>query len=385
MKIEEVHFNHDTTSANADAFNIRHNASGWPIKAPEWKDGQPSKPAAYARYELGTRVGIKARVTGGPPNGHVKIRAIDPWTPPANTGGCIGWLLVLLAKLLRGLFGNVLGEVKEKNVAFDASGDSGVEEFSLRGHKLAVTPVGIRHTTWTWQAKIEGSWVNIGSTQHKIYVVLEVPNEPWEQSGFGANNDQLPWVDALNKTCTWAFGANTLDEVAEKITIAVNTRPNASYTPVTMFGSSRYNLTGYINALDSPASFVMNCRDCANAVTTFANLAGTDLHEGVFSDLNTRPFLTLSGNPANAGDWVTWAWGWHEIAWLNANMGPDELIYDGCLRVDVDNDYNDAVHVAQHPIKMKFGNTNDGTSYRYRLIESGTGTPSPPTWRRDVV
>jgi hypothetical protein len=161
VKIEEVHFNHDTASANADAFNIRQNASGSPITAPEWKDGQPSKPAAYARYELGSKVHIKARITGGPPNGHAKIRAIDPWAPPAYPGGCIGWFLVLLAKLLRGLFGNVLGEVKEKNVAFDASGDSGIEEFSLQHHKLAVTPVGIRHTTWTWQAKIEGFWVEL--------------------------------------------------------------------------------------------------------------------------------------------------------------------------------------------------------------------------------
>jgi hypothetical protein len=66
-------------------------------------------------------------------------------------------------------------------------------------------------------------------------------------------------------------------------------------------------------------------------------------------------------------------------------MNADGLIYDGCLRVDVDDDYSDDVHVAHHPIKMKFGTTSDGSSYRYRLIETGSGTPAPPTKQLPVI
>ena len=90
MKIDEVHFNHDTGSATTDAFNLRQNASGVPITAPEWKDGQPPKPVAYARFELGPTVTVKARITGGPPDASRKIRAVDPWVAPANPD-CARW------------------------------------------------------------------------------------------------------------------------------------------------------------------------------------------------------------------------------------------------------------------------------------------------------
>lgn len=385
MKISEVHFNHDPGSATGDAFNIRQNGSVGSIIAPEWQDGLPARPVAYARDELGTKVTIKARIVGGPPEASVQVRALDPWVPPVDQGGCLGWLIVLIAKLFRAVFGNVLGDVKKRAVTFDAAGDSGVQEFELKHHKLALTPVGIRYTTWNWQARLGNQWADIGSTQHKIYVTLRVPRPPWQQTGYPGNNVQLPWADALEKGCAWGLGASTLDEAAERITKAVNTRPNASYTPVTMFGSATYSLTSYMNALDGAGNFVMNCRDCANAVVTFANLLGTDLNVGKFNSMNTRPFLTLSGDPADPNDWVTWGWSWHEIAWVNPTMGPEELVYDGCLRLDVDDNYADAVHVAQHPIKMKFGTTNDGSGYRYRLIETGTGTPDPPTVQRPVA
>jgi hypothetical protein len=385
MKISEVHFNHDTSSATADAYNIRQNTSGLPIAAPEWKDGVPPLPAAYARDALGTTVTIKARVVEGPAGATLPVRAVDPWVPPVNRGGCLGWIIVLIAKLMRALFGNVLGDVKQRMVSFDLAGDSGLQLFELENHSLALATVGIRHTTWTWQARVRKTWVDIGSTQHKIYVTLNVPTLPWQQSGISSNNIQLPWADALEKACTWALGANSLDDVGARITQAINTRPNATYTPVTMFGSVSYSLTGYMNALDSSMSFVMNCRDSANAVATFANLLGANLNVGMFTSMNTRKFLTLSGDPAIPADWVSWSWGWHEIVWVNPTMGPDELIYDGCLRVDIDNNYGDAIHVAQHPIKMKFGTTNDGTNYRYRLIETGTGNPAPPTVRRPVA
>lgn len=385
VRIDEVHLNHDTGSATSDALNIRTNGSGTPIVAPEWKHGMPSKPAAYARFELGAAVTIRARITGGPPNGSRRVRAIDPWIPPASPGGCLGWLVVLIAKLVRALFGNVLGEVTERTISFDASGDSGLQTFTLKNHKLKVAPVGIRQTTWTWQVRDKTSWTDIGSSQHKIYVVLHVPKAPWEQSGVTSNNVQLPWAEALEKSCAWALGANSLDEAAERITKAVNTRPNVAYTPATIFGSTDYNLTGYLHALDAAGNFVMNCRDCANAVATLSNLLGTDLHEGVFSSMTTRPFLTLGGDPANPSDWVIWSWGWHEIVWVNPTMGSNGLIYDGCLRVDVDDNYTDAIHIAKHPIKMEFGTTTDGVNYRYRLIDTGTGNPSPPTRRRPVV
>lgn len=387
LKIEEVHFNHDVTSVASDAFNIRKNSSALgPIQAPEWKDGFPPQPAAYAREALGIQVTIKAKFSGGPPAGTLKIRAIDAYIPPADTGGCIGWLITLIAAILRALFGNVLGDVAAKDVSFDASGNSGLETFTLINHQLKSSAVGIRTTDWKWQYKKKKKWVEFGMTHHTTYVVLDIPQGPWQQSPF-AGNTQLPWTDALDKACLWALGAMTKDEAAERITIGINTRPNQSYTPVTIFGFwPPYQLTAYMNHLDSGMPFSMNCTDCADAVTTFANLLGCDLYEGQFFNMVTRKFLTLNGNPSVQADWVSWSWGYHEICWLGGAIGPNELIYDGCLQVDMDNNYVDLIHIAQHPVKMRFG-TSGLNDYHYRLVDPahGAATLGTMTQRRSVA
>ena len=381
MKIEEVHFNHDTSSASSDALNIRKNASGGPIVAPEWKSGQIPQPAAYASAAIGNQVAIKAKFSQGPSDGALQIRAIDAYLPPAVPSGCLGWLLSLIAQILRALFGNILGDAQETTVAFDAAGNSGLETFVLINHKLKTSGVGIHTTTWKWQVKHKKKWIDFDTTQHRTYLVLAIPNGPWEQSP--GNNTQLPWTDALDKACLWALGAKIMDDAAAKVTLAINGQPNQSYTPVTMFGfSPPYQLTSYMNQLDSGLHFSLNCTDCADAVTTFANLLGCDLWEGRFFNMVTRRFLPLNGNPAVDADWVSWTWGYHEICWLNS-MGQNQNIYDGCLQVDMDDNYGDTLHVPHNPIKMRFGMSGP-SDYRFRLIQSGAGNLENIPRRRAV-
>jgi hypothetical protein len=382
MRVEEIHFNHDVNSATSDALNIRKNAGGSAIQAPEWKYGFLAEPAAYAAAALGAQVTIKAKFSSGPPDAARKIRAVDAWVPPARPSGCFGWVVYLIALLIRSLLGNVLGDTDEELVAFDGAGNSGLVTFTLVNHKLKTSGVGIRTTEWRWQVHKKGSWHDFDSTQHKIYLVLDMPNGPWNQNTAG-NNTQLPWTDALDKACLWALGAKTKDEAAERITIAVNTQPNQSYTPMTIFGfSPPYHLSSYMNQLDGGAPFQLNCTDCADAVTTFSNLLGCDLFEGRFFNMVTRKFLTLNGNTAVEADWQSWNWGYHEICWLH-QMGQNELIYDGCLQVDMDDNDADLVHVAKHPVKMRFG-MNVSNDYRYRLIASGNGNLENIPRRRSV-
>ena len=386
MYVEEVHFNHDELSATSDALNLRRNASGLPIRAPEWKFGHTPQPAAYARAAISRTVTIRARFRGGPPNGLRRIRAIDAYLPPAEPGGCLGWLVSLIAAIVHALVGNVLGDVKARTIHFGANGDSALETFELINHKLAVAAVGARTTEWAWQWRpLERfrRWREFDRTTHRIYTVLDIPHGPWEQDA-SFNNLQLPWADALEKACTWAVGAGNTDAAAARITRAINTRSNQGYTPATMFGfSPPYQLTSYMTHLDSGAPFVLNCTDCADAVTTFANVLGCDLWEGRFFNMVTRKFLTLNGNPASAADWVSWSWGYHEICWLSV-IGINQPVYDGCLQLDMDDNYSDNVHIAQHPIKMNFGQSAP-TDYRYRLIESGVGNLENTPRRRTVA
>lgn len=386
VKVKEVHFNHDQNSATSSALNIRQNQTiGTLIQAPEWQEGQPSQPATYAVNALGGVVKIKVNFSDGPNNGTLKIRAIDAYMPPPEPSGCMGWLVYLILRILHAVFGNVLGNVKEKDVVFNAQGNSGLEEFELVNHRLKQSGVGIHITTWKWQFKEGNQWVDFGTTDHKIYLVLDIPAEPWQQqvvSG-GTENIQLPWVDALEVACIWALGATTKEMAAQMITARLNGNPLLSYNPRTMFGSNSYFLSSFLSQLKAGSSFQLNCRDCADAVTSLANLLGGDLWEGVMKTLTTRRILGIGGNPAVDEDWVSWSWGWHEVAWLHA-IGVNEKLYDGCLQLDMDDNYNDNIHDPYPPVKMKFGH-DDPNDYRYRLVESGPCTLENIPRRRPVA
>ncbi|MFW6074090.1 MAG: hypothetical protein ACOC9Y_00740 [Chloroflexota bacterium] len=382
MQVEEVHFNHNTGSASDDAINIRRDETpGSKIEAPEWTLGQTPQPACYAIAAIGKQVTIRARFRDGPRSGSRKIRAVDADLPFDRPAGCLGFLINLILMLIRALTGNVLGDVKEQMVTFDESGRSALTTFELVNHRIKKSGVAIRTTRWKWQVLEGGSWVDFDTTQHRIFIVLDMPRGPWQQNA-GGDNIQLPWVSALEKACSWAVIAQTKDEAAAKITRAINSALQQSYNPATFFGYTTYNLSFYLDELDSGSPFSLNCTDCANAVTTMANLLGCDLWEGQFTWIFTREIVGVGGDPGNPGDWVTWNWSYHEIAWLDSTT-PDSYIYDACLHIDMDDDYDDSVHIPRLPVKMRFGTPDQ--DYLYRLMESGNGTIENVPRRRPVA
>lgn len=386
LLVEEIHFNHDPNSANSDGLNIRVNGAGAPIVAPEWKHGHNPLPAAYACSEISGPVTINVIFRGGNPNTKIRIRALDASIPTSWPQRCIWKILNWVARLFTIAMGGILGSVAAKAVLLDGSGQSASEIFHLHDHRLRAPQVGIHIVHWTWQYRSKfwfwHRWITFAHTIHRVYSILRIPSGPWSQDA-SFNNALLPWVDALDKACVWAAGANDPDAAAAAVTRAVNTRFNQSYTPATMFGWNNYQLSSYLADLDSGQPFMLNCTDCADAVTTFSNLLGCNLWEGRFLNMQTRKFLTLNGNPANGTDWVSWSWGYHEICW-HTQIDQNGHIYDGCLQIDMDNNYMDNVHVARHPIKMRFG-LSAPNDYRFRLIESGPGTLENIPRRRSLV
>lgn len=377
MQVEEVHFNHDTSGASGDALTIATNGTSGAVVAPEWRR-QPVKrdPCAYALGAISGPVTIKVRFSGGPPNGTHKIRAIDANPVPPQQPGCGGFLLWVFQKIVHALFGTV-GEVLQRKVAFDAAGNSALVTFTLNAAYLGADGfVTKRNTVWRWQYRAGLGWNDFDTTDHTMYITADMPTAPWVQSG---NASQLPWATALDRACIWAVASKTKDEVAEKITREVNRVPNVSYTPATMFGFANYQLTSYLNAL-AGGPFVMNCTDAADAVTTLSNLLGCNLAEGRFFNMQTRQFLTLSGDPNNPADWVTWGWSYHEICWLNDFAS--NTVWDGCLQLDMSDVAG--THVAQLPVKMPFS-VPDPNDYKTRLIASGTGNLEGFVRHRSVV
>ena len=394
--LRSVNFNHDNNAFTNDALNICKNEAA-PVELPEWRNGvsvnPEDSPAAYCIKETrGRKLTIKAAFLLTDPGAFssLKIRAIDPASP----GSWPSWL-VLLYLLLLLILGvpiplNVIGRVKARDVDFAPDGTSASVTFELEnvliwGIKFLWFKrwfTGRFDVVWQWQYRSgSGPWKDFAISRHRIYVLLEEPKGPWTQD---INKPNLwPWTEALEYACSWAQGAKNRNEASEKITLAINRHPLQSYTPATIFGFGNYYLSSYLNALGGGAPFVMNCTDCANAVTTFSNLLGCNLWEGRFFNMKTREFLTLGGNPSMPSDWVSWNWGYHEICWLSA-IGTDEFIYDGCLQVDIDDNYADNVHLAHLPVSMIFG-SNGPNDYKYRLIESGTGNLENIARRREVV
>lgn len=377
MQVEEVHFNHDTSSASADAITIAKDGTSGAVVAPEWSRSPVKRdPCAYALGAISGPVTIKARFSGGPPDGVRKIRAIDANPVPAAQPGCGGYIAWLIQAIVHAIFGTV-GEVLERDVSFNSKGHSALEAFTLNATYLGANGfVSKRNTVWRWQYKSNGSWVDFDTTDHTIYVTLDMPSAPWLQSGTAS---QLPWAIALDQACLWAVATKTKDDVAAAVTREVNRVPNVSYTPATMFGFGDYQLSSYLTHLGGGA-FVMNCTDAADAVTTLSNLLGCNLAEGRFFTMVTREFLTLSGDATNPADWVSWSWSYHEICWLNDQSS--NTVWDGCLQLDMSD--TPGVHVAHLPVKMTFS-VPDPTDYKTRLIASGTGNLEGFVRHRAVV
>lgn len=391
--LESIKFNHDPTSANADALSIRKNASDF-VSVPEWIRSQcvnpEDSPAAYSIKETqGNTLSIQAQLHCTDQSiQEIEVRAIDPyWNLAAQ--GCIYAILVKLgAKLFLGPPTvppkNILGDVKPKKVTFQSNGYTDFESFELINVDLSSSGVGIGTVTWNWQYRTlpDGSWLDLITTVHRIYSLLELPKSPWLQSPYNASNIQLPWTDVMDYACNWAMGKKTLDTAACAVTQNVfNLGPSVVTYDCpggggTHYANSSFNCTAFIERLHGGLGNgqYVNCTDCATIVSTFANVVGCDLWQsrmGYYFDLN--PILAIGSNVwETACDWGGFRY--HEVAWKGA-CNHDDGVFDACLKVDGDPDPTTSPHIPEQPCNMRFGNTGDG-QYRDKLA-------APPNSNRE--
>lgn len=164
-------------------------------------------------------------------------------------------------------------------------GLSSFETFELTGTKLSDLGVGAWNTTWQWQYRLQsdGSWINFDCTDHRTFVVLEAPNEPWTQSEASPGGLVLPRVDALEFACRWAEGSKTRTEAAADVTRGIFgagldlLRYDRPGNGGEAYGA--FYLTLFLDRLRGGEGLgpYVNCQDCANAVNAFANLLGCEL------------------------------------------------------------------------------------------------------------
>jgi hypothetical protein len=397
--LEAIEFNHDPNSATADALNIRRNATEF-VTVPEWQRGisvnPEDSPAAYALKETqGHTITIRAKFSRTDPEIQtIEVRAVDPEIDPPMRDGCAGLIWWFIRILLRWIYGNVLGEVKAKQVSFLATGQTNFETFELQNVRLWNVGVGVHTTTWRWQYRRQSNdpWTDFATSEHRIYTVLETPTSPWQQAPYHSGNTQLPWAEVLDYVCRWALVAPDVDSAAARITRSVYDLGSAIVEydcpggGGTRYAAPAFNCTAFLERLRGGIGngLYVNCTDCATIVSVFANILGCDLWQsrmGWSFDLN--PILAIGFNVWYPGcqNWSGTGFYYHEVAWKGA-CTENEEVFDACLQVDGDADPTTAPHTPMLPVNLRFGNVGDGL-YRDRLATpAGRPNCAPQTSTR---
>ena len=343
-QISAIRFNFNDGFIANDALNIRKNFS---TAAPSisWQNGVSTtyvdSPVAYAIKETqGNTLCIQASFQA---NG-------------------------ISVAFIRAIKGGKLGQVEERSISFDSTGNSGFETFQLKNVTFHASGVGAYNiqSRWQWRLSSADPWKELGVTRHRLFVILETPTLPWVQT---AGSTSLPWTDALEIACNWAAGATNRNAAAGLITQRYNGCGVVSYdttSGATFYGFVSYNLTEMIERLNGGVGLggLVNCTDSANTVSTFSNVLGCDLYQSrMESSFRLNAVISIGYN--------TWAvpfgfgFSYHEVAWKGACTHNDN-IFDGCLKVDGDFDPTTAPHTALLPINLLFG-TCAAMNYRLRL------------------
>jgi hypothetical protein len=375
VTLEAIKFNHVPESATVDAFNIRRNETE-PVHVPEWRKGISVKPedspAAYAISETrGNTLTIKAKFKStGPGSPKVQVRAVQAREQLRQSLGCspIGLVLRAFSTARTAPVGNVLGVVKERQITFNAAGETDFVTFELSGVRLWSVGVSASTTNWRWQfrAKRSDKWTDFALTSHRIYTVLEVPKEPWEQTPWNDTNTQVPWAEAMEFACDWAAGAHDPDDAASWVTQSIHDLGlrGVIYSGSSFYTCPNFNCTQFLALLrgETDAVPMMNCSDCATAVSSFANLVGSNLKQLQLgpSDFLTKPIKLLGFPQESPDDFLG-----HEVAW-KGSVTEDGQLFDACLQVDGDDQPEAAPFVPLLPANIPFGRTGE-KHYRFRL------------------
>ena len=365
LRLEAIKFNHDTSSATVDAFNIRKNEAEF-IEPPEWRRGlsinPEDSPAAYALCETrGNTLTIEANfscddlsVTA------LEIRAVDGricLIPHNNTNG------------------NILGEVALTTVEF-ADGKASDQRFELTNVRIWDAGVGKQDILWHWQYRRPGTaaWSDFATTTHRIYTVLQLPNPPWLRNPHVPSNTNLPWVEVLSFACDWASGTQNTDDAAALVTERLN---DLGSTKVLDYESSEhytddlnFDCRGFLEDLrgtDFPVR--VNCDDCAAIVSAFSNILGCSLSQMYIEPVNAaeiglKPIIRIGSH--------TWLeeddFDHHEVASEGACGELDE-IFDACVQVANVDEPNPTNRIPLQPTNLRFGLLGE-EGYRSRLVTS---------------
>lgn len=374
--LETISFNHNLTSADTDAFNIRRNEST-PVDLPEWRRCTSVKPedspAAYAVGIIDENNLTICAEFSRPDCDHQK--ALVRATPASITGAAPTYCL---------------GKVAATEIAFDANQKTTAATLKLAEVRIKGLGVGVCNIAWLWQYSVDwgASWIYLTTTAHRIYRVILPPSSPWEQSPFDRQNIHLPWTEVLDYACVWGATSGDVERAAESVTRSVYSLGITrvlEYDGGASYAASRFDCTAFLQRLRGQFGngAKVNCTDCATIVSTFANILGCELSQAEMGPhtlpplpprgrITLLPHLRIGSNRWEGGRFT-----FHEVAW-EGNATKDDEVHDACLVVDGDDVPGvgpPQIHLL--PSNLRFGSPND-TTYRFRLAPPVPATGEDP-------
>ncbi len=406
VRLESIAFAHAPADPSISALPIRRD-DATPVVVPEWRRdatiGPEDAPAAYAAARLVAPV-LVVQVGRTAAAGDGELRAVDPLRLELETLG----VDAASAAALLARSGNVLGDVAVAPVAFPpapAAADVATLRMGLEPPgPLAERGVGVQDIAWRWQWRADpgDDWVDVGTTAHRVYLLLDRPTGPWVAGTGDPANTQLPWTAVLDHACRWAEGSTTSEAAATRVTQAVfDLGPDlfeygCPILAATQYSSPVFDCTAFLDRLRGGLGNgrFLNCTDCATIVSTFANALGCDLWQSTMWTLGPTgvldPFTVNEIVAIGSADWRTpcgWiGFNYHEVAWTGA-CGADDAVYDACLLIDGDPDPTADPHVPLLPADLRFGLPGEG-GYRDLLADPAGRVkcaPQPSTRQRRFV
>jgi hypothetical protein len=262
IRITHIKFNFDDTAHSADALNIRVDRMH-EVEVPEWNQRMflpVHSKAAYALEPTRNRtIFIQCRFEITP--------SLSTGTVRARGGGILGAIDALTIRFVNGVSSDL-----------SHGGDPEFVQIPLRHQRFdGITRSDIR---WDWSYRCPSSqqWVDMDEpTLHRIYVVLDVPPAPWSQTDLQI----YPWTRALD----YAIVRNGIADPSEAAALVVQ-RVNGEPLQYDIWGgrpfywnpsgpSGTFNIDAWLGGFTEGP--IVNCYDCASAVTTFSNVLGCQL------------------------------------------------------------------------------------------------------------
>ena len=235
----------------------------------------------------------------------------------------------------------------------------------LLDHGVGSYPMTLR---WQFQLEPGGPWVDFDSSDHVVYLTLDLPGTPWTQGATPAELLRVPWTRVLDWSCTWASGI-TIDngdldaavaKAAKRIERALNGLGQRQNVPLqyleagaggayaTQFPEQvAFLCTKFLRLLDGDTApeidTQVDCSDCAAALVVFANVLGCDLsskrvnHPASKAGFDTNPVVSIGRKKTKP---KRYSFEYHEVA-VRETAGAavsSVRVFDACLMIDRDAD-----------------------------------------------